>query len=218
MKPTIYYCYDACCGWCYGFSPVMKRIADEYKDQFEIEVLSGGMIIGEQVQHISKIAAYIQSAYKRVEETTGIKFGEDFLWHINNPEESDWHMNSEKPAIALCVFKDYHPYGQIEFAADLQYALNYEGRDLDDNEAYRHLLEKYSIRPEAFYNKLQSEDYKERAYYEFDLCKQLQVTGYPALLLQINDAKFYLLSSGYTSYDQLNERIIKVLKEIRSVE
>ena len=218
MKPTIYYCYDACCGWCYGFSPVMKRIADEYKDQFEIEVLSGGMIIGEQVQHISKIAAYIQSAYKRVEETTGIKFGEDFLWHINNPEESDWHMNSEKPAIALCVFKDYHPNGQIEFAADLQYALNYEGRDLDDNEAYRHLLEKYSIRPEAFYNKLQSEDYKERAYYEFDLCKQLQVTGYPALLLQINDAKFYLLSSGYISYDELNQRIIKVLKEIRSVE
>ncbi len=176
------------------------------------------MIIGEQVQHISKIAAYIQSAYKRVEKTTGIKFGEDFLWHINYPDESDWHMNSEKPAIALCVFKDYHPDRQIEFAADLQYALNYEGRDLDDNEAYRHLLEKYSIQPEAFYNKLQSEDYKERAYYEFDLCKQLYVTGYPALLLQINDAKFYLLSSGYTSYDELNERIIKVLMEITSVE
>ena len=144
MKKTIYYCYDAYCGWCYGFSPVMKKIAEAYKDEFEIEVLSGGMLIGEQVQPISKIAPYIQSAYKRVEELTGIKFGEDFLWHINNPEQSDWRMNSEKPAIALCIFKEYYPFRQLEFASDLQYALNYEGRDLDDKEAYRHLLEKYS--------------------------------------------------------------------------
>ena len=31
------------------------------------------------------------------------------------------------------------------FATDLQYALNYEGRDLTDDEAYRHLLAKYSL-------------------------------------------------------------------------
>ena len=214
MKPTLFYCYDAYCGWCYGFSPVMKRISEEYKTQLDFEVLSGGMIIGEQVQPITKIAAYIQSAYKRVEELTGIKFGEDFLWHINNPDDSDWHMNSEKSAIALSIFKDYHPDKQIEFATDLQYALNYEGRDLDDNEAYRHLLEKCSIQPEAFYDKLQSEEYKERAYYEFALCKQLQVTGYPAVLLQLNDSKFYLLATGYTSYDECKERIDNALAEI----
>ena len=161
MVPTLIYCYDACCGWCYGFSPVMKKVAEEYPDKFSFEVLSGGMIIGEQVRPINFIAGYIKSAYKRVEELTGIKFGEDFLWHINNPEESDWHMNSEKPAIALCVFKEIYPDRQIEFATDLQYALNYEGRDLDDDEAYRHLLEKYSIQPEAFYPKLKSEEYKE---------------------------------------------------------
>ena len=213
MKKTIYYCYDAYCGWCYGFSPVMKKIAEAYKDEFEIEVLSGGMLIGEQVQPISKIAPYIQSAYKRVEELAGIKFGEDFLWHINNPEQSDWRMNSEKPAIALCIFKEYYPFRQLEFASDLQYALNYEGRDLDDNEAYRHLLEKYSIQPEAFYEKLQSDEYKEQAYYEFELCKQLQVSGFPALLVQLNESKFYLLARGYTAYEELQERIENILKE-----
>ena len=213
MKKTIYYCYDAYCGWCYGFSPVMKKIAEAYKDEFEIEVLSGGMLIGEQVQPISKIAPYIQSAYKRVEELTGIKFGEDFLWHIKNPEESDWRMNSEKPAIALCIFKEYYPFRQLEFTSDLQYALNYEGRDLDDNEAYRHLLEKYSIQPETFYEKLQSDEYKEQAYYEFELCKQLQVSGFPALLVQLNESKFYLLARGYTAYEELQERIENILKE-----
>ena len=213
MKPTLFYCYDAYCGWCYGFSPVIKKLSEEFKNDLSFEVLSGGMIIGEQAQPIEKIAGYIRSNYERVEELTSIKFGADFLWHINNSEQSDWQMNSEKPAIALCIFKEYHPDRQVEFACDLQYALNYEGRDLDDDEAYRHLLEKYGIQPEAFYAKLKSEEYKEQAYYEFNLCKQLQVTGFPAVLIQVNESKFYLLAMGYTSYDELTERIENILKE-----
>lgn len=213
-KPIIIYCYDAYCGWCYGFSPVIKRIAEEYKDQFDFEVLSGGMIITEKAKHISVTAAYVEQAYKVVEEQTGIKFGQDYLWHITHAEDSDWYPSSEKPAIALCIFKEFYPERQIEFATDLQYALHCEGRDLCDDEAYIHLLEKYSIQPETFYTKLKSEAYKEMAYYEFALCKQLQVTGYPAVLLQINDTKFHLLARGYTTYEDLKERLDTVLKEI----
>src|SRR6187399_1857120 len=200
MFPTLIYCYDAYCGWCYGFSPVIKKIAEEYKDKLEIEVLSGGMMIGEEVMPIEKIGPFIQRSYKRVEELSGIKFGEDFLWHVNNPDKSDWVMNSEKPAIALCIFKEYYPERQLEFATDLQYALNYEGRDLDDDEAYRHLLEKYSIQQEAFYGKLKSEEYKEAAYYEFALMKQLQVNGYPTVFIQVDELKFIMVARGYTDY------------------
>ena len=213
-KHVLFYCYDAYCGWCYGFSPVMKKIAEQYKNELDFEVLSGGMMIGEQVQSIERIAGYIQTAYKRVEELSGIKFGEDFLWHINNPDKSDWQMNSEKPAIALCVFKEYYPEQQVAFASDLQYALNYEGRDLNDDEAYRHLLEKYGINPEAFYPKLHSDEFKEQAYYEFNLCKQLKVTGFPCLFLQKDDSKFYMLARGFTDYETLNERIKNVLSEL----
>lgn len=211
---TIFYCYDAYCGWCYGFSPVIKRIAEEYKDKFFFEVLSGGMIIPDRPQPISTMARYISQAYKVVEERTGIKFGSDFLWHINNPDDSDWFLNSEKPAIAMCVFKEYHPDKQVAFAADLQYALNFEGRDLCDDEAYRHLLEQYNIPAEEFYTSLHSEAYKEKAYYEFALCKQLQVTGFPAVLLQASESRFYLLARGFTEYEALKERIEVVLQEI----
>lgn len=212
-KPLLIYCYDAYCGWCYGFSPVIKKIAEVYKDQLEFEVLSGGMIINEEAKHIDLTAGYIQQAYKVVEEHTGIQFGSDYLWHINNPGLSDWFPSSEKPAIALCIFKEFYPDRQIEFAADLQYALHYEGRDLCDDEAYRHLLEKYSIQPETFYTKLKSAEYKERAYYEFALCKQLNVDSFPQVLLQLNENKFYLLAKGYTAFEELKDRINKVLAE-----
>ena len=216
-SPLLVYCYDAYCGWCYGFSPVITQIAKEYKDKLDIDVLSGGMIFPETPQHFGPIAKYIQTAYKRVEELTGIKFGEDFLWHVFHPEETDWYPSSEMSAIALCIFKEYHPDNAVEIASDLQYALNFEGRDLTDKEAYRHLLPKYNVPEEEFYTKLKSEEYKEKAYYEIALVKQLQVTGFPAILLQVTDSKFYQLAQGYTDYNSLKSRLDKVLAEAHSL-
>lgn len=213
VRPLLIYCYDAYCGWCYGFSKVISRVAEEFKDQLDFDVLSGGMILPEEPQHFAPMAKYIQGAYKRVEEVTDTKFGEDFLWHVFNPDQTDWFPSSEMPAIALCIFKEYHPEKAVQFAADLQYALNFEGRDLTDKEAYRHLLPKYSIPEEDFYTKLKSEEYKEKAHYEFSMVKQLQVTGYPAVLMQVSDSKFFLVARGYTDYDTVKERIEKILAE-----
>ena len=207
MKPTLIYCYDAYCGWCYGFSPVIKKIAADYKSVMLTDVLSGGMILPEKPVHISTSAGFILNAYKNVEELSGIKFGEDYLWHIKNSDDSDWFPNSEKPAIAMCIFKEFYPERAVEFAGDLQYALHYEGRDLTDDEAYRLIIEKYSIQPEIFYEKLKSETYKEMAYYEFSLMKQLQVTGYPCVFVQTGELKFNMVARGYTDYNTLKERI-----------
>ena len=212
MKPLLIYCYDAYCGWCYGFSTVMKQAFATYKDQLDFEVLSGGMIPAEQPVPIEKIADYIAGAYRNVEELTGIEFGEDYLWHIKNPQLSDWVMNSEKPAIALSIFKNIYPADAVLFAADLQYALHYEGRDLTDDEAYRHLLEKYQIDAAEFYKQLHSEEFKEKAYYDFALCKQLQVSGFPAVFIQVSEQKFYQVAKGYTAWPDLSERIEKVLQ------
>lgn len=207
MNPVIFYCYDAWCNWCYGFSPVIQQIAHHFANKLQFEVLSGGMILPGSPQPISVTAAYFQENIQTVAAHTGIKFGEDYTWHTRHPDLSDWFPNSEKPAIALCVFKDYHPNLQVAFAADLQYALQYEGRDLCDNEAYRHLLYKYAIPAEEFYILLNDPAYKEKAYEEFRLCRQLQVTGFPAVLMQVSDTRIVTLSSGYTSYEALRQRI-----------
>jgi len=180
------------------------------------EVLSGGMILPETAQPVSVMAGYIQKGYKTVEERTGIRFGEDWLWHIFHPDQSDWYPSSEKPAIALCVFRDYHPDLCIPFSAELQYALHYEGRDLTDDEAYRHLLGKYGIPETEFYHKLHDPGYKEKAYEEFALVKQLKVTGFPTVFLQVSGTKFYLLSRGYTDYPTLKKNLDEVLNDMVS--
>ena len=67
-----------------------------------------------------------------------------------------------------------------------------------------------------FYKKLHSETYIEKAHYEFALCQQLQVTGFPALLLQTAESKFYLLARGYTSFDNVKASIENILTEVNA--
>jgi putative protein-disulfide isomerase len=214
---TIIYCYDAYCGWCYGFSEVIKKIAIDFQKDFHFEVLSGGMVLPEVPQPITAIAPYIAEIYPKIEERTGVKFGEDYLFHILQAEKSDWFPNSEKPAIALCIVKELHSDKAVAFASDLQYAMHYEGRDLTDDEAYRHLLPEYSLEAETFYNKLHDPAYKEKAYQEFQLVKQLKVDSFPQLLLQVSDSKFYLISKGYTDYDSIKSTLETILTQIKSV-
>lgn len=214
MKPLLIYCYDAYCGWCYGFSPVLQSVVDEVGDRVDVEVLSGGMLLPEKPVHIVAMANFIAKAYPQVEATTGIKFGQDFLWHIFNPDESDWYPHSEKSAIALIIFKELQPDHSLSFATDLQIALNEEGRDLTDDEAYRHLLEKYSIDEAVFYQKLHDHAYKSQAYEEFELVKRLRVQGYPALFLQMPSGTFHLLAHGFTSKESLMPRIQALLSQV----
>ena len=63
----------------------------------------------------------------------------------------------------------------------------------------------------SFMKKLANEEYRERALYEFALVKQLKVTGFPSVLMQVTEFKFYLVAQGFTDYETMKERIEKVL-------
>lgn len=210
------YCYDAYCGWCYGFSKVMQQVDEKYGQQMAIEVLSGGMILPDEPIEVEVFSSTVLENYKRVEEYTGIEFGEDFLWHYLNPDKSDWFPNSLMPAIALCIVKEKKPEMGLQFAIDISYGLNYEGRDLTDPEAYRHLLDKYGFEAEEFYEKLKSEMYKSMAEYEFAIMKQLRIDSYPVLLLQESESKFHMIAKGYTDYETVNARILATLASINT--
>ncbi len=79
MKDTIFYFYDALCSWCYGFSPVLKKLSEKYEDEFDFQVISGGMQTGDRKQPVSDIRDYLKGAYLNVTARTGVQFGADFM-------------------------------------------------------------------------------------------------------------------------------------------
>jgi putative protein-disulfide isomerase len=213
MKPKIIYVYDALCGWCYGFSPVIKSVYERYQDRFDFEVLSGGMILGSRTGPINVVASYIKTAYRTVEETTGVTFGEGFLREL---EKGDMILDSEKPAIALSVFKTYHPDKAVLFAHEIQNCIYFDGKGPNEEESYRLIAVNFSLDPDEFIHKMHEEEYKQLAYYDFALTKQLQVSGYPAAFIQSADNHFYMIAKGFTRLEDLEVRIENVLREVVS--
>lgn len=210
-KLELIYVYDALCGWCYGFSPVMKEIYNQHKETFNFEVLSGGMMLGDREGEIGTVAPYIKEAYKTVEDTTGVKFGSQFLAIL---DEGTQYISSEKPAIALSIFKTYQPEKAVLFAHALQSAIYHDGIDLNQFESYTSLVEQFNLPAEEFIAKMQTEEFKQAAYYDFALARQLQVSGYPAAFIKTRENNFYMIAKGYADLETMKLRIENVLKEV----
>ena len=200
-KPRIIYVYDALCGWCYGFSPVIRQFHQQYTDEFEFDVLSGGMMTGARVQPISASMSYIKEAYKVVEDRTGVRFGDDYLTKILEP--GTYVSDSEKPGMAMTLVKSILPEIAVEFAGTLQNALYYDGIDLNDNAAYGLLVEPFGIDPDEFVVHLSDPAIREQTWAEFNLVSQYGINGFPTVIAEVGD-NLYALSRGYVPYEQLN--------------
>jgi putative protein-disulfide isomerase len=197
---TIQYYYDPLCGWCYGFSPVIKRLQAHFGDDFQFEIFSGGMVLGEREGPIGKMAAYLEQAYPRVEQTTGIKFGEAFLEDILR--EGSYRASSLIPCIALTVFKTYRPESAIAFAHDLQKAFYYEGKPLNEPTTYQPLAEKYGLEVIPFIQQIGSAEAQRATQMEFARVAEMGISGYPSLIYQGPEG-YRMLAQGYRSYEDL---------------
>ncbi|WP_207422586.1 DsbA family protein [Desertivirga brevis] len=213
MQLKFIYIFDALCTWCYGYSPVIKAVQSKYKDKFEFEVLSGGMITGTRTGPVSVVYPNFKEDYKQVEELTGIDFGEAFLHEL---DKGSMIFDSERPAIALNVFKTVSPSKVFDFIYDLQQSIFYEGKDPNGDDLYRYHAVNFGIDPDEFIYKTHLEQFKQDAYYEFALARQLQVSNYPAAFIQSADNHFFMVARGFATLETMELRIDNVLKEIGS--
>jgi len=194
QQPAIIYTYDALCGWCYGFSPVMANFYEAQKDKYHFYVLSGGMVTGERIGPIGTVAPYIKKAYKDVENGTGIVFGEGFLKNIL--DKGTAVFSSLKPGYALTALKKEKPEMAMAFSKRLQKAVYSDGILVDEWESYKPLATEFGLDPEKFVKAMQTPEIQAETEKEFAICSQLGVTGFPTVFL-IKDNKMHRIAEGY---------------------
>lgn len=199
-KDTIVYVFDPMCGWCFGFSEVIKKAANEHDSTFYFDILSGGMVVGEREGPIGDFADYILGAYPRLEKLTGVKFGQAYLSQLKT---KSIYSSSVIPSIAVEVCKSLDPKKAIPFGSALQAAYYVDGLDLREDSVYIALAKQFGFNPEQFLQLLKSEEMRTRAFNNFKQVSALGVNGYPAVLA-IKNGKWYVLSNGYTDYESLS--------------
>ena len=206
-KMKIVYVYDALCGWCYGFSPVIAQFQEKYKDSLSFEVISGGMITGKRIGSIGEVASYISWAYKEIEKATGIKFGNEFLNKIL--KKGDAIFTSIPPAIALSVFKNLDPNNSIRFASDLQRAIYYDGIEPENLDAYGQIALKFGLDAKSFVSKMKDPLYEKLAEDDFKKSAELNVSGFPTIFIEINGT-YHKIGSGYMPFSKLEINYLSV--------
>lgn len=196
----IVYVFDALCGWCYGFSPVIKQLHENYADKFDFTIVSGGLSV-ENPGPINEVAPYIKAgAYKTVEEKCGVKFGDAFI--NGTLKTGDMILNSLPPAIALAIVKEQMPSKAFAFGTILHKAIYVDGHQPEDIEGYGKYAAKIGLDPVQFVSDMSKENYEKVAYNDFSIAKQYGVVGFPSLVAVKKDTSF-IINNGYNSYDKI---------------
>ncbi len=204
MKPTLIYVYDALCGWCYGFSPVLKKLQKTFGDDLDFEVMSGGMITGSRIGPIGEVAPYIRQAYRDVERATGVTFGPGFL--EGTLAKGTALFTSEPPAVALCIVRAHQPARAVAFAAALQTAIYYDGIAPADPAAYGPYASAIGLHADDFVRQMGEETYRVQAQAEFAQAAAWGVRGFPTVLLA-RAGTLTLLTHGFAPYEGLAARL-----------
>jgi len=206
-KAKLLYFYDPLCGWCFGFSPVIKQLEKEFQEQIAFEAISGGMVLGDRVKPLSEMKDYLKEAMPRLEEMTGVKFGKPYLDIL---DEGSLMLDSELPCIAMTVFKSMTSKSNIEFASALQSNLYEKGINLNEIDNYKELAEKFDLPWEVFKEKMQAPEYKEKTYQEFQMGQQMGINGFPSVVLSIGN-QGYLIARGYRPESEMKAVIAEIL-------
>ena len=213
---SLYYCYDALCGWCYGFSPVAVKLAETFGKELPVEAISGGMVTGSRQGPLSEIAAYIRQAHQQVEQLSGVQFGAAFLEKLEPGHPGgQMPMSSETPGLAMSVFKSldgHKPTRSAAFAHALQKALYYEGKDLQALATYLPIVADFGIDGEAFTARMDDAAYIRATQQEFTQVQEWQVQGFPTLIYR-RGRSLYAIARGFRAY----EAVAASLEHVRSL-
>lgn len=121
MKTKIYYVMDTMCGWCYGFSDVITKIQEKYKEIYDFNILPGGMWINDNVKIMNaSLADYIKSHNRQIEQLTGKKFGEGF--NKNILQNTDMILDSFSGAKAVVLIQRLKKDAAFKFLKKIQEA------------------------------------------------------------------------------------------------
>ena len=201
------YVYDALCGWCYGFSPVMEAFAAAHPE-VPVTVVSGGMMTGERLGPIGEVAPYIKTAYKDVEARTGVEFGKGFLEGILEPGTEV--LSSIPPAKALAVARVHVPERQLDFAAALQKAIYHTGMPTTSVEGYGDLAEEFGMDKQAFLAEMESSRTAQMIQEEFESVAAWGISGFPTLIMQVGE-KMGIIARGFLPLPQLEQQFAHAL-------
>ena len=196
---TLYYFGDPMCSWCWGFKPVLDQVDREYPELERVTVM-GGLRGGEDLPMNDELAEMIQSAWNRIEDSTGQPFNHD-LWRQHRP------LATTLPACkAVLSARLLDPKAEWPYMVGMFKAYFNEVMDPSQRETHLRVAEQQGFDREEFSAMLDSDKVEEALQEDLRTTRRFGITGFPSVVLTVSDTH-YLISPGYQPIETMRRAI-----------
>lgn len=204
--PELYYFVDPMCSWCYGFSPEMKKLANQLPDNLNLHYIMGGLAPDSAEPMPAEMKEYIKHHWQTVAARTGATFNFDF-WTKGEPRRSTYP--SCRAVIAAGIQGESNIPVMLEA---IQKAYYQQARNPSDDKTLVEIAGEIGLDTGQFKNDLNSPKVEELLQSGFGFRYRLGVRGFPTVVLEKGD-KYYALSIGYTEAEVVLERLELVMAD-----
>ena len=218
MKAQFLYITDPYCIWCYGFSGVIGKIAADYADRLDIQVINGGMIPTD-----TPLPAMFgrfpdpMGMHERVTQLSGQEFGADYLNEIRHLQTSKHVLNSTMPARAMIAFQRLGVSNGVAIASEIQRTYYADNKDLQDIQTYEPMAAHFGIDFAAFRQLMDSPDIALGVMDERRMVQEMGIQGFPALLMRLDNGKLALLARGFMPFEDTKTNLDEALRRYASM-
>jgi putative protein-disulfide isomerase len=190
------YVADPMCSWCWGFSPVIHRLADALRNRAAIRVLPGGLRTDTQVALSQHEVDMIMGEWRKIAAQTGQPF--DF----EQPLTTDYVYNTEPSCRALSVMIREKPACGLDYLKSLQQAFYVGRRDLKDVEVLADYAQSYGVARATFLERMEQPSAVEALNEDVHFVRRCGIEGFPSVLLRTGQ-RIQRLTIGYQPFEVL---------------
>lgn len=206
------YVADVYCPWCFGFAPIMRRLAAEHPE-FPVRVVGGNLIsspmtLAEDVERQPDIVDF----WHEVEKTTGRSLAGAIRAVENGEAMRLYSPGADEILAVLRHFVPDHELEQLIMLEDMAYT---DGRDLFTPEARKLMAERWNITLAAFEKALEDPAALRATEKNLETAAALmgEITSYPSVLLVRGD-KVDAVSRGYVHYETAASRLDWAMRDM----
>ena len=189
-EPLLWYFADPMCSWCWGFSPVIEVVRNEYRDRMKIALVLGGLRPGETAPMTVDGREEILHHWRQVRERTGQAF------HFEGAMPEGFVYDTEPASRAVVAVGGIEPESIFAIFQAIQLAFYAAGRDVTQLGVLTDLAAKLGVTPIRFLPAFDSDEAKAKTRAHFKQARQADVLGFPTLILQQGD-QLHRITDGW---------------------
>jgi len=201
---TVTYLFDPLCGWCYGATPMLDRLA---ASGIAIELLPTGLFAGAGARPLDKgFAAHAWANDQRIERLSGQRFSPAYLDNVLNVRGT--LLDSSVATLGISAAGLTDPHRRLPALKAIQRARYVDGRDIVSVDGVSQVLSDAGMADAAEALKAPTDALlatnRDLVGLGRALFQRLRANGVPSLAVIRNDAPWLISSNAlFGSYDDL---------------